>query len=58
MNGGVYIGNTQQYFKHRMRGHIQDIKKLVERNLPSDSYAPHFAGLIPGAAIGPTPGMQ
>jgi hypothetical protein len=45
--GGVsYIGNIKQYFKYRMRCHFQDVKKLVERNLPSDSYALHFAGLV------------
>jgi hypothetical protein len=28
-SGKIYIGNTQQYFKKRMRGHFQDVKQLV-----------------------------
>jgi hypothetical protein len=37
--GKIYIGNTQQYFKNRMRGHFQDVKQIVENNVFSDSYA-------------------
>jgi hypothetical protein len=54
----VYIGSTQQHFKKCTGGHFQDLKKMVERNLPSDSYACHFTSLLLGATQGPTQGMQ
>ena len=54
----IYIGNTQQYFKNRMRGHFQDVKNLLEKGNHSDSYARHFAGIWPKGAATPTPGMQ
>jgi hypothetical protein len=30
----TYIGNRQQHFKMRMRGHFQDVKKLMEKGSP------------------------
>jgi hypothetical protein len=53
-----YIGNTQQFFKNRIRGHFQDVKQYVEKNDLSDSYARHFGGLVPKGAKPPTPGEQ
>jgi hypothetical protein len=58
-SGNIYIlGNTQQYFKNRMRGHFQDVKQLVEKNVYSDSYAIFLGGQVPKGARAPTPGMQ
>ena len=54
----IYIGNTQQNFKKRMAGHFQDVKKLMEKGVSSDSYAKHFAGIWPRGATLPSPGMQ
>ncbi len=42
-----YIGNTQQHVKTRMQGHVQDIKKLFTESKSSDSFATHFASLVP-----------
>jgi hypothetical protein len=39
----VYIGNTQQHFKKRMQQHFNDVKKLLQHGIKSDSYAKHFA---------------
>ena len=47
MTNKIYIGNTQQNFKKRMAGHFQDVKKLMEKGILSDSYARHFAGIWP-----------
>jgi hypothetical protein len=58
MTNKIYIGNTQQHFKMRMKGHFQDVKKLMEKGVHSDSYARHFAGIWPRGAAAPTPGMQ
>jgi hypothetical protein len=58
MTNKIYIGNTQQHFKMRMRGHFQDVKKLMGKGVHSDSYARHFAGIWPRGAEVPTPGMQ
>ncbi len=41
-----------------MKGHFQDVKKLMEKGVHSDSYARHFAGIWPRGASPPTPGMQ
>jgi hypothetical protein len=43
-----------------MRGHFQDIKKLMEKGVHLNSYyARHFAGIWPrGGATTPSPGMQ
>jgi GIY-YIG catalytic domain len=38
-----YIGNTQQIFKKRMQQHFNDVKKLHQLGVKSDSYAKHFA---------------
>ena len=54
----IYVGNTQQFFKMRMKGHFQDIKRLVKKGVHSDLYARHFAGTVPRGAAAPTPGMQ
>ena len=53
-----YIGNTQQFFKMRMRGHFQDVKTLMETGKKKDSYAGHFAGIWPPGADTPSPGVQ
>jgi hypothetical protein len=45
--GKVYIGNTQQHLKKRMQQHVQDVKNLVKKDKKSDSFAAHFAPLIP-----------
>jgi hypothetical protein len=42
----VYIGNTQQHFKWRMQQHFNDVKKLHQHGLKSDSYAKHFANQL------------
>jgi hypothetical protein len=39
MMNKFYIGNTQQHLKSRMRGHFQDVKKLMEKEVHSDLYA-------------------
>ena len=41
--GKIYIGNTQQNFKQRMRGHFNDVQSKIKKNKASDSYAEHFA---------------
>ena len=41
-----------------MRGHFQDVKRLMEKGVHSDSYARHFAGIWPRGAEIPSPGMQ
>jgi hypothetical protein len=58
MTNKTYIGNTQQHFKMRIRGRFQDIKKLMEKGVHSDSCARHFAGIWPRGAATPSPGMQ
>jgi hypothetical protein len=58
MTNKTYIGNMQQRFKMRMRGHFQDVKKLMEKGVHSDSYARHFVGIWPRGAAAPSPGMQ
>jgi hypothetical protein len=35
----IYIRNMQQHFKMRMKGHFQDVKKLMEKGVHSNSYA-------------------
>ena len=42
-----YIGNTQQHVKTRTQGHVQDVKKLFIDGKSSDSFASHFASLVP-----------
>jgi hypothetical protein len=42
-----YIGNTQQTTKTRIQGHVQDVKKLFSNGKKSDSFATHFATLVP-----------
>ena len=42
-----YIGNTQQTVKNRMAGHKQDTRQLFLKGKHSDSFAAHFAQLIP-----------
>jgi hypothetical protein len=56
--GKIYMGNIQQFFKARMRGHFQDVKQYVEKHIFSYSYAKHFGGMVPKGAQAPTPGMQ
>jgi hypothetical protein len=45
--GKKYIGNTQQHVKTRIQQHVRDVKNLVSENKKSDSFAQHFARLIP-----------
>ncbi|KAL3903836.1 MAG: hypothetical protein SGARI_005202, partial [Bacillariaceae sp.] len=45
--GKKYIGNTQQKVKTRIQQHIGDTKNLLYRAKKSDSFAEHFARLIP-----------
>jgi hypothetical protein len=42
----------------RMRGYFQDVKRLMEKGVHSDSYARHFACIWPRGAEVPSPGMQ
>jgi hypothetical protein len=56
--GKIYIGKTQQYFKNRMRGHFQDVKQIVEKNVYSDSYAKKKWGTSSKRSQHPTTGMQ
>jgi hypothetical protein len=58
MMNKIYIGNMQQHFKMGMRGHFQDVKKLMEKGVHSDSYARHFVGIWPRGAAAQSPGMQ
>ena len=46
-SGKAYIGNTQQLVKKRMQQHVQDVKRLVVSEKSSDSFATHFANLVP-----------
>jgi hypothetical protein len=54
----IYIGNTKQNFKKRMTGHFQDIYKLIEKGVHSNSYARHFAGIWPRGAASPSPRIR
>jgi hypothetical protein len=47
ITGKKYIGNTQQHVKKRMQQHVQDVRKLVIHGRHSDSFAKHFAMLVP-----------
>jgi hypothetical protein len=58
MTNKIYIGNTQQHFRMRMKGHFQDIKKLMEKGVHPNSHAQQFAGIWPKGASAPTLGMQ
>ena len=42
-----YLGNTQQHVKTRTQGHVQDVKNLFINGKSSDSFASHFASLVP-----------
>jgi hypothetical protein len=42
-----YLGNTQQFVKTRTQQHVQDVKKLFIDGKRSDSFAAHFASLVP-----------
>ena len=43
ITGKVYIGNTSRHFKRRMQEHFDQVKRLREKGIRSDSYAKHFA---------------
>jgi hypothetical protein len=58
MTNKCYIRNTQQNFKKQMAGHFQDVKKLMEKGVHSDSYARHFTSIWPQGAAAPMPEMQ
>jgi hypothetical protein len=45
--GKKYIGNTQQHVKTRLSQHVQDTKKLFIDGKRSDSFANHFAKIVP-----------
>ena len=45
--GKKYIGNMQQHVKTRIQQHVQDTKRLVLSDKKSDSFANHFAKLVP-----------
>ena len=45
--GKKYIGNMQQHVKTRIQQHVQDTKRLVISDKKSDSFANHFAKLVP-----------
>ena len=45
--GKAYIGCTQQTVKKRTQQHIGDVKRLVRDDVASDSFAAHFAQLVP-----------
>ena len=47
ITGKKYIGNTQQQVKTRMQQHKQDTKRRFVEEKLSDSFASHFAQLIP-----------
>jgi hypothetical protein len=53
----VYIGNTQQHFKKRMQQHFNDVKKLHQQGIKSDSYAKYFS-LQLSNFDNPTPKIQ
>jgi hypothetical protein len=52
-----YIGNTQQHFKKRMQQHFNDVRKLHQLGIKSDSYAKHFAQQFSNSDL-PTPEVQ
>lgn len=47
ITGKKYIGNTQQHVKKRIQQHVQDTKQLFINDKKSDSFANHFAKLVP-----------
>jgi GIY-YIG catalytic domain len=47
LTGKKYIGNTQQQVKKRMQQHKNDVKNRVVKGKLSDSFAAHFAQLVP-----------
>ena len=52
----IYVGNTQQNFKKQIAGYFQDVRKLMEKRVHSNSYARHFAGIWPRGAAAPSAG--
>jgi hypothetical protein len=59
MTNKICIGNMQQHFKMRIiRGHFQEVKKLIEKGVYLDSYTRHFAGIWPRGATSPSSGIQ
>ena len=42
-----YIGNTQQHLKKIMNRHFNDVRSMVNKDEPSDSFAKHFASHFP-----------
>ena len=53
--GEIYIGNTQQTLKDRMKGHYNDVQQLVQNGKFSDSFARHFAQHF---SVKPSPQQQ
>ena len=53
--GEIYIGNTQQTLKDRMKGHYNDVQQLVQNGKFSDSFARHFSQHF---SVKPSPQQQ
>mmetsp|Transcript_11301 Transcript_11301/g.23135 ORF Transcript_11301/g.23135 Transcript_11301/m.23135 type:complete len:260 (-) Transcript_11301:7-786(-) len=51
LSGKNYIGNTQQKVKTRIQQHVQDVKRLVIQGKSSDTFASHFASLVPKGTV-------
>jgi hypothetical protein len=47
LTGKRYIGNTQNHLKIRMQQHTTDVRRRYLKGEKSDSYAKHFAALLP-----------
>lgn len=42
--GANYIGNTQQFFKNRMKQNYEDVGKFFRKGTQTDTFAKHFVG--------------
>jgi hypothetical protein len=47
MMNKIYIGNTQHHFKNRMRGHFQDVKKLLEKGVHQTPTQDTLSAFVP-----------
>ena len=53
--GKYYIGTTQHNFRNRILGYFSNIKKVVCKNVRSDSFANYFSNFFNSATKKPTP---
>ena len=50
-----YLGCTQQHLKKRTQGHNNGVRKLLKNGESYDTFAKHFASLVPLDSQAPTP---